>query len=448
MTPGLTDRPLCFIAMPFGKKTDDSGLLLDFDAIYRDLIGPAVEAAGLAPIRADEELVGGLIHKPMFERLILCDFAVADLTTANANVYYELGVRHATRPFSTVLLFADGSRIPFDLGPIRAVPYRTTTGGVPAAPEEDRATITRLLVAARDAVTDSPVFQLVDDLDPPDVRRLKTDVFRERVEYSAETKERLARARGQGLEAVEAVKRALEPIRDREAGVVVDLFLSYRAHRGWDQMIALVEEMAEPVARSVLVREQLALALNRDGQGEEAERVLLRLLEERGPSSETLGILGRVYKDRWDEARQAERTALASGLLDKAIDAYLKGFRTDWRDAYPGINAATLMELRDPPDPRRAEILPVVVYGARRRVEDGEPDYWDYATLLEAAVLHRDRESASAALGQALATVREVWEPETTLRNLRLIREARDRRGETEPWMLEIEQELSVAAQG
>ena len=448
MTPGFIDRPLCFIAMPFGKKTDASGLVLDFDAIYRDLIRAAVEAAELAPIRADEEQVGGLIHKPMFERLILCEFAVADLTTANANVYYELGVRHATRPFSTVLLFAEGTRIPFDLGPVRAIPYQVTSGGVPACPAEDQATITRLLVAAREAVTDSPVFQLLEDLDPPDIRRLKTDVFRERVQYSADAKEQLAQARNDGLEAVEAIKKNLEPLREREAGVAIDLFLSYRAHKGWKQMIALVEEMAEPIARSVLVREQLALALNRDGQGEKAERVLLRLLDERGSSSETLGILGRVYKDRWDEAKQAGRTALASGLLDKAIDAYLKGFQADWRDAYPGINAATLMELRDPPDPRRAEILPVVVYSARRRVEDGQPDYWDHATLLEAAVLHRDQESATAALADALAIVREVWEPETTLRNLRLIREARDARDETEPWMSAMERELSAAAGG
>ena len=89
-------RPLCFVLMPFGKKPDDAGQLVDFDAVYRELIAPAIEEAGLEPIRADEELTGGIIHKPMFERLILCEYAVADLTTANANVFYELGVRHAT----------------------------------------------------------------------------------------------------------------------------------------------------------------------------------------------------------------------------------------------------------------------------------------------------------------------------------------------------------------
>ena len=83
-----------------------------------------MKKAGLEPIRANEEKVGGIIHKPMFERLILCDFAVADLSTANANVFYELGIRHAVRPWSTILIYADGgTRLPFDLSPMRAIPY-------------------------------------------------------------------------------------------------------------------------------------------------------------------------------------------------------------------------------------------------------------------------------------------------------------------------------------
>ena len=131
----MTQRPLCFVLMPFGTKPAAAGATIDFDAVYRELIRPAVEAAGLEPLRADEEMTGGIIHKPMFERLILCDFAVADLTTANANVFYELGVRHAVRPWSTVLLFAQGgTELPFDVAPLRAIPYRLTPGGTPDEP--------------------------------------------------------------------------------------------------------------------------------------------------------------------------------------------------------------------------------------------------------------------------------------------------------------------------
>ena len=111
-------RPLCFVLMPFGQKPSVGGATIDFDAVYKDLIAPAIDQADLEPLRADEEMTGGVIHKPMFERLILCEFAVADLTTANANVFYELGVRHSVRPWSTILLFAEGgTQLPFDVAP-------------------------------------------------------------------------------------------------------------------------------------------------------------------------------------------------------------------------------------------------------------------------------------------------------------------------------------------
>jgi hypothetical protein len=106
----MTKAPLCFVLMPFGMKANADGSMINFDRVYQDLIAPAARDAELDPIRADQEVTGGIIHKPMFERLILCPFAVADLTTANANVYYELGVRHAFKPFSTVQIIAEGSR--------------------------------------------------------------------------------------------------------------------------------------------------------------------------------------------------------------------------------------------------------------------------------------------------------------------------------------------------
>lgn len=434
-------RPLCFVLMPFGKKPHAGGALIDFDSVYQDLIAPAIREAELDPLRADEEMTGGIIHKPMYERLILCEYAVADLTTANANVFYELGLRHAVRPWSTVLLFAEGSgQLPFDVGPLRALPYKLGSDGKPVEVPQARQALTARLREARQKATDSPVFQLVENF--PDIQRLKTDVFRDRVQYSEEMKKRLAVARKQGADAVVAVQRELGKIEDAEAGVVIDLFLSYRAVKAWNEMIELATKMAQPLAATVMVQEQLGLALNRAGRGDEAERVLLDVVAKRGPSSETYGILGRIYKDRWEAALKKGETLLARGLLDKAVDAYLKGFEADWRDAYPGINAVTLMELKEPPDPRRHQLLPVVAYAVGRRIATGKPDYWDHATLVELAVLAKDEPRAWDAFGNALAAVREVWEPETTARNLRLIREARARRGDMHPWIQQIEDEL------
>jgi hypothetical protein len=383
-------------------------------------------------------MTGGVIHKPMFERLILCEFAVADLTTANANVFYELGVRHTVRPWSTILLFAaGGTQLPFDVAPLRAIPYQLSADGRPANAAAARAAIKDRLIEARNASTDSPIFQLVEGF--PDIQRLKTDVFRERVTYSNHIKQRLAAARREGADAVRAVELSLGDIAAQESGVVIDLFLSYRATKAWQAMVDLVARMPPPLAATIMVQEQLALALNRAGRGEDAERVLTELLEKRGPSSETYGILGRVYKDRWEAAIKAGDRFRARGFLDKAIDSYRRGFETDWRDAYPGVNAVTLMELKEPPDPQREQLVPVVRYAVERRIAGGKPDYWDYATRLELAVLAEDQAAAGRALGDALAASREGWERETTARNLRLIREARKVRQEKSDWIGEIE---------
>jgi hypothetical protein len=93
--------PLCFVLMPFGKKPSSIGSTIDFDAIYQNLIAPAINESGLEPLRADEEMTGGIIHKPMFERLIPCEYAVADLTTANAMFFMS---------WEYVMLYARGAQ--------------------------------------------------------------------------------------------------------------------------------------------------------------------------------------------------------------------------------------------------------------------------------------------------------------------------------------------------
>lgn len=443
---GAGRPPLCFVVMPFGVKPDAQGGSVNFDAVYEELLRPAIREAQLEPLRADQELVGGLIHKPMFERLILADYAVADLTTANANVFYELGVRHAARPYSTVLVSADVKRAPFDLAADRVRPYTLDDHGRPADPANDRAAVVAALRAARDATTDSPVFQLIDNLPTPDIDRLKTDVFRDEARYSAEVKERLARARAEGVEALREVAHDLGPLADVEAGVLVDLLLSYRAAEAWEDMIRLVEAMPEPLRRTVLVREQYGFALNRAKRSEEAEKILQGVIDDHGPSSETLGLLGRVYKDRWEAEREGSALR-AEGHLDQAIDAYRRGFEADWRDAYPGVNAVTLMEIRDPGGAAQQELLPVVRYANRRRVEGRGDDYWDHATRLELGVIARDRDDARGGARAALALVRESWEPKSTANNLALIRESRSRRGEIVEWADELESELLTAAE-
>jgi tetratricopeptide (TPR) repeat protein len=452
----MTDQPLCFVLMPFGTKKDPSGGPdIDFDRIYEAAIRPGIEAAGMEPIRADEERTGGIIHQAMFERLLLCDYAVADLTTANANVFYELGVRHAARPSTTLAIFASHQRPAFDVNYLRALPYEMAEGNR-FGPEQAvrlRDSLAERLrqlrsVAHEQSSPDSPIFQLLTDYKAPDIARLKTDVFRDRVQYAAGMKRKLADARARNdADALAALEQSLAESKgglgDTEAGVLVDLFLSYRAVQAWDLMIQLYERLPAVLRRSVTVREQLAFALNRARRRREAIEILEDVVKEQGPSSETNGLMGRVYKDLWAEASEAG-SAQAAGFLDRAIASYVRGFEADWRDAYPGINAATLLDIKGSEKSlkQKSDILPVVRFAVAQRLKSPSADYWDHATMLEIAVLDQDEEAAREHLGAALAAVRESWEPLTTANNLALIRDARRKRGVLEPWLDEVIEQL------
>jgi hypothetical protein len=436
---------LCFVVMPFGVKPDGRGGSVDFDAVYERLIAPAANRAKLQTLRADQVLLGEIEHKPISEGLILSDYAVADVTSPNPRVLYELGMRHAVRPYSTVVIAADLGGRPFEFASAPVLPYTLDPNGSPNATGEELERLTAALDAARKPPGGRPVFQLIDDLPIPEIDRDKTEVFRDRAAYSTDAKHRLAEARAQGLDALRAVERELGPVDDVEAGVLVDLLISYRALSAWDDMIRLTERTPRPLAQTVLVREQLGFALNRAGRSDEAESVLRGVLAQHGPSSETYALLGRVYKDRWATERD-HSAPRARDYLRQAIDAYRAGFEADWRDAYPGVNAATLMEILDPGGQSQQRLAPVVRYAVERRLADGRADYWDHATRLELAVIAREAEDAEDALGDALAAVREPWEPESTGNNLRLIREARAEHGEQVDWAAQIEERLLGAA--
>jgi tetratricopeptide (TPR) repeat protein len=482
--------------MPFGEKNDPSRPsqpAINFNTIYLNGIKPAIQDAGMVALRADEEKTLGIIHKPMFEQLLLCDFAIADLTIPNPNVFYELGVRHASRHNTTLPIFADHAALPFDVALLRALPYKLQSNnsfGVDEASALREALGTRLkqlreLSRTSDA-EDSPLFQLVTISQqgnlPPDaaLRRIretdsslyellnrysgheKTDVFREAVAYASRRKQDLAAARqlkkSEATVALNTIREDMRPFEGTEAGAIIDLYLSYRAMSLWDEMISLYDDMPEILKRTTLVREQLAFALNRRAPRdpkrmeyrERAIAILKEVIAQNGPSSETGGLLGRVYKDRWQEALSAGQKIEARGHLKQAIEAYVTGFRADSRDAYPGINAATLLDIEGTPTSLelKDQILPVVRFVVDQRIRRGNPDYWDYATLLEAEVLGNDENHAMDALAESLSRMRETWEPETTAKNLNYIYSARSERSMGTAWLKSIIDELVKASSG
>jgi tetratricopeptide (TPR) repeat protein len=193
-------------------------------------------------------------------------------------------------------------------------------------------------------------------------------------------------------------------------------------------MIDFIESLPTHVKNTVMVQEQLGFALNRENERDRAIKVLETVIQQNGPSSETYGILGRVYKDKYDDAVNKKNEALAEACLDKAIETYLKGFETDWRDAYPGTNVLTLLEINNDKEKVR-ELIPVVEYSVNRKIKSKVPTYWDYATLLEIAVIANNEAKAKENFTKALScSIEGDWMYETTIKNLKLISEARMKR--------------------
>jgi nucleoside 2-deoxyribosyltransferase len=90
---------------------------------YATVYDPAIRKAGLTPIRADNEIFGaGKIMDQVWEGIQAAKVLVAELTTRNPNVFYELGLAHAlSKP--VVLVSATDEDVPFDLRHIRVIYY-------------------------------------------------------------------------------------------------------------------------------------------------------------------------------------------------------------------------------------------------------------------------------------------------------------------------------------
>lgn len=125
LTPKVAENPRksCFFICPIGD--DGSPTRKRADQVARHLVRPATEPAGFRVTRADEVSDEGLITHQVIERLFDSDLVVADLTDLNANVFYELAVRHAVRR-PVVHLIATGQEIPFDLKDVRVAAYDLT----------------------------------------------------------------------------------------------------------------------------------------------------------------------------------------------------------------------------------------------------------------------------------------------------------------------------------
>jgi len=163
----------CFVVMGFGTKTDYvNGRKLDLNKSYRLLIKPVVESKGLECFRADEITHSGLIDVQMYRELLQADLVIADLSTANPNAIYELGIRHALRPFTTIVISEDKLIYPFDLNHILITSYKHLGDAIDYEEvERFRAALGKLIdTVIQKQETDSPVYTYLNSLIPPKIQ--------------------------------------------------------------------------------------------------------------------------------------------------------------------------------------------------------------------------------------------------------------------------------------
>lgn len=117
---GSSEKKTCFVIMPFsGTSEYEPG---HFDRVYEYLIKPACAIANFEPIRGDDSKASNMIMLDVLRNIIDCDMAICDLSSINANVFYELGLRQAFD--KKTILIRDGLHaVPFDLLGFRYVPY-------------------------------------------------------------------------------------------------------------------------------------------------------------------------------------------------------------------------------------------------------------------------------------------------------------------------------------
>ena len=458
-------KPYCFVITSFGEKENLNDIKLkqtaginrsaqkiNFGRIYDELVKPAIVLAGLEPLIESEEKSGGNIHKTMYEKIILCEFCVADLTNLNVNVYYELGMRYAVKPFTTIPIIASAhSQLVFDVAPNRTFIYQVDNDFNLSDKQNDiKRLADRLQEAKKKRSTDSPLYDLINGIAfQNSVAHEKTDIFREKVQYDDEIKEELAHARillnddpskvkPLRIETIHQIVKKHQPLENLETAVLIDIMISYRNIEAFPEMQFFIEQLPRYVFETIMVQEQYAFVLNRNGNKakpvdtvmiDKAEKVLQKLEEQGKASSETYGIWGRIYKDKFEKAYQAENLNLAKTYLKKTLIYYQKGFEFDPRDAYPGVNYVTCLELLGERE-KALRLIPAVEYAVVAKMKRKQPDYWDYATLLELAVIEGRFNEAREFFDEAVPLANESWMFGTTKENLSKILNFRKQRNE------------------
>ncbi|HEY0047936.1 MAG TPA: TRAFs-binding domain-containing protein [Pyrinomonadaceae bacterium] len=370
----------CFVVMGFGKKTDfESGRTLDLDKSYRSIIKPAVEAAGLKCIRADEIVHSGLIDVPMYEQLLNADVVIADLSTSNKNAFYELGIRHALRPYTTVIIAEDGIKtFPFDISHVVVRQYRHLGDAIDydeALRFQKQLTEAVVEVFNKDPrQKDSPVYTFLNNLNPPALAAAVQNAIQTAVTEAGDSnktensdnpagdKQSKAASEQEKNDSAQNHSILMQQIEDAQTEgnfikaknlleAVRDMMKTQCPMKAEDPDI--IQRLALATYKSEFPTEKDALTQARD---------LLTILQPATSNdTETLGLWGAVHKRLWNLTRQA-------AYLDQAVRAYERGFHLR-NDYYNGINFAYLLNERAANAQEKAEAIADFVQARRIRRE-------------------------------------------------------------------------------
>jgi hypothetical protein len=344
-----------FIVRPFGEKTFRSSgadIKVDFDRIERDLIDPALTRLGITGRTTGEIVEAGNIRDDMFFLLLTRDLVVADVSIHNANVFYELGIRHALRDRWTVLIRCKGDPMPFDNLTDRYLEYDKDNPG---------ASVDKLAEAIQSTLEakgkDSPVFRSLPNLQPPNVDGfivIPSD-FGGEVELARDTRQvgdlLLLASEAQGfpweVEGLRAVGRALFKLNAmRPARGVWETVLDLRPNDlEASELLGTVYQRLGERAKPNEVDEKAKL-LSRSNQV--LEQVLADPELDVRKRAELHSLIARNHKSRWrddwkDKAEGRREAALGSKFLRESCEAYAQAFRVDLNHHYSGLNAAAML---------------------------------------------------------------------------------------------------------
>ena len=429
--------PSCFVVMGYGKKPDyEQNKTFDLDKSYHYIIKPAVEAAGYACIRADEIQHAGNINIPMYEQLLNADLVIADLSTSNLNAFFELGVRYALKPRTTIVISEKGFKIPFDMGQVVIRNYEHLGTGIDFGEVQRMKQVLTEAIAevVKGARADSPVYTFLTKLKPPAIEEIAAA---EVASEKKETQHALAAVHDEHEKAALTTPMAALMESAMTARARKDFKKTREILRG---VLAVQGENVDP-----FVVQQLALATYKSPDLEprqallEARDTLQPLRPEVSSDPETLGLWGAIHKrlSELPQSPEAERGA----ALDTAIWAYEKGFYL-CNDYYNGINFAFLLNCRaaksagedaiaDRVQARRVrlrvlmicdELLTSGIKGESPRSK-AEQEYWVRATRVEALCGLQRRAESEVAFTEAtnMEPKPEAWMIDSTAQQLAVI---------------------------